>query len=120
MVAQSEFAHSDSAAKASRNGIWPGLVLAAAIAAAAFGLRQIPMVGVLSPMILAITIGVAVRNIVGEVATGLPASVPVSVKVAVGQANAPGSLEELLDDLARAALPGPGLPAEDEAEGQQA
>lgn len=75
MVAQSEFAHSESAAKASRNGIWPGLVLAATIAAAAFGLRQIPMVGVLSPMILAITIGVAVRNIVG-----MPAQATAGVK----------------------------------------
>jgi uncharacterized integral membrane protein (TIGR00698 family) len=75
MVAQSEFAHSVSAAKASWTGIWPGIVLVAAIAAAAFGLRQLPMVGVLSPMILAITIGVAVRNI-----AGLPAQATAGVK----------------------------------------
>lgn len=65
MAVQSEFAHDDDAAKALRYGIWPGLLLTAAIAAAAFGLRQIPMVGVLSPMILAITIGVTFRNTVG-------------------------------------------------------
>ena len=65
MVAQSEFAHGDNAAKSLRTGIWPGLLLVAAIAAAAFGLRQIPMVGALSPMILAITIGVAFHNFVG-------------------------------------------------------
>lgn len=65
MAAQSEFAHDDNAARALRYGIWPGLLLTAAIAAAAFGLRQIPMVGVLSPMILAITIGVTFRNTVG-------------------------------------------------------
>lgn len=46
-------------------GIWPGLFLTAAIAALAFGLREIPGVGTLSPMILAIIIGIAFHNIVG-------------------------------------------------------
>lgn len=45
--------------------LWPGLLLTAAVAAAAFGLRQIPGIAVLSPMILAILIGIAVRNTIG-------------------------------------------------------
>ncbi|MCS0501181.1 YeiH family protein [Ancylobacter mangrovi] len=48
-----------------RFGILPGVALTAAIAAAAFGLRQLPMVGLLSPMILAIMIGIALHNLVG-------------------------------------------------------
>jgi uncharacterized integral membrane protein (TIGR00698 family) len=46
-------------------GIWPGLFLTAIVAAAAFALRQIPGVGTLSPMILAILLGIAFHNIVG-------------------------------------------------------
>ena len=45
--------------------LWPGLVLTAAIAAAAFGLRQLPYMGGLSPMILAIVIGMIMRNTFG-------------------------------------------------------
>ena len=45
--------------------ILPGLALTAAIAAAGFALRYIPGVSVLSPMILAILIGIAFHNIVG-------------------------------------------------------
>nr|WP_245416922.1 YeiH family protein [Undibacter mobilis] len=43
----------------------PGLALTFAIAAAAFGLRLIPGISVLSPMILAILIGIAFHNVVG-------------------------------------------------------
>ncbi|WP_370455261.1 YeiH family protein [Pseudolabrys sp. FHR47] len=43
----------------------PGLALTFAIAAAAFGLRLIPGVSILSPMILAILIGIAFHNLVG-------------------------------------------------------
>src|ERR1700690_1866750 len=46
-------------------GIWPGLFLTAIVAAAAFALRQIPGVGTLSPMILAILLGIGFHNIVG-------------------------------------------------------
>jgi uncharacterized integral membrane protein (TIGR00698 family) len=46
-------------------GVWPGLFLAAIVAAAAFALRQIPGVGTLSPMILAILLGIGFHNIVG-------------------------------------------------------
>lgn len=45
--------------------ILPGLALTFAIAAAAFGLRLIPGVSILSPMILAILIGIAFHNLVG-------------------------------------------------------
>lgn len=43
----------------------PGLLLTGSIAAAAFALRQIPGVGILSPMILAIVIGIAFHNLIG-------------------------------------------------------
>ena len=46
-------------------GIWPGLFMTAIVAAAAFALRQIPGVGTLSPMILAILLGIGFHNIVG-------------------------------------------------------
>ena len=41
----------------------PGLALTAAIAAAAFGLRALPAVAALSPMILSIVIGIVVHNV---------------------------------------------------------
>jgi uncharacterized integral membrane protein (TIGR00698 family) len=43
----------------------PGLALTATIAALSFGLREIPYVGIVSPMILAIGIGIAVQNTSG-------------------------------------------------------
>jgi uncharacterized integral membrane protein (TIGR00698 family) len=45
--------------------VLPGLALTSAIAAAGFALRFIPGVSVLSPMILAILIGIGFHNIVG-------------------------------------------------------
>lgn len=65
MVAHVDLADERRASKARRYGIGPGLALTAGIAGAAFGLRQLPMVGVLSPMILAILIGIAFHNVVG-------------------------------------------------------
>ncbi|TDK42146.1 YeiH family protein [Antarcticimicrobium luteum] len=52
--------------------VLPGLALAAAIAAAAFAMRQLPGVGVLSPLILAILIGMAFHNLVGTPARAKP------------------------------------------------
>lgn len=43
----------------------PGLALTGALAGLAFGLRLIPGMGVLSPLILAILLGVALRNVLG-------------------------------------------------------
>jgi uncharacterized integral membrane protein (TIGR00698 family) len=43
----------------------PGLVLTAAIAAVSFALREIPYAGYVSPMILAIGIGIGIQNTVG-------------------------------------------------------
>ncbi|MGM4894201.1 YeiH family protein [Tardiphaga sp. 839_C3_N1_4] len=43
----------------------PGLALTAAIAGAAFALREMPYVGLASPMILAIGIGIAIQNTSG-------------------------------------------------------
>jgi uncharacterized integral membrane protein (TIGR00698 family) len=45
--------------------ILPGVALTLAIAAAAFALRRLPGVGALSPMILAILLGLGLRNIFG-------------------------------------------------------
>ncbi|BDY17326.1 hypothetical protein Sulfitobl28_32960 (plasmid) [Sulfitobacter pontiacus] len=45
--------------------IWPGLALAALIAALALALRYLPGVGMLSPLILAIFLGMALRNTLG-------------------------------------------------------
>lgn len=43
----------------------PGLALTAAVTAASFALREIPYVGLASPMILAIGIGITVQNTLG-------------------------------------------------------
>lgn len=45
--------------------VLPGLLLSALIAALAFALRQIPAIGVLSPLILAILLGMAFHNLIG-------------------------------------------------------
>lgn len=58
--------HAGAAHDAPRyTSIWPGLILAAAIAGLAFALRQLPGVSAFSPMILAIVIGVGYRNVIG-------------------------------------------------------
>ena len=45
-------------------GPWPGLLLCAAIAAAAIGLRRLPGMAAFSPMILAMVLGVLIHNLV--------------------------------------------------------
>ncbi|MBK5961201.1 hypothetical protein CCR97_23785 [Rhodoplanes elegans] len=52
--------------------LWPGLALAGGVAGAALALRQVPGVAVLSPMILAIVVGIAVRNVLGTPAAAQP------------------------------------------------
>jgi uncharacterized integral membrane protein (TIGR00698 family) len=59
--------------------ILPGLLLAGALAAAAFGLRLIPGVSIFSPMILAILLGVGFHNVVGT-PTGAKAGVVFSLR----------------------------------------
>ena len=54
------------------DSIWPGLGLSAMIAALAFGLRIIPGIGLLSPLIIAILIGMAFRNLIGTPAIAKP------------------------------------------------
>ncbi len=56
----------------SSGGILPGLALAVLIAASAFALRQVPGVGVLSPLILSILIGMGFHNLVGTPAIAKP------------------------------------------------
>jgi uncharacterized integral membrane protein (TIGR00698 family) len=50
----------------------PGLALAGAVAAAGYALRLGPGLGALSPMILAIVVGIGVRNTVGTPAVASP------------------------------------------------
>jgi len=57
----------------------PGVLLAAAIVAAAFALRRLPGMGVLSPMILSIILGIAVHNTLGTPA-GAKAGVAFSAR----------------------------------------
>lgn len=56
----------------SQAGILPGLALAALIAAAAFALRHLPGLGLVSPLILAILIGMALGNLIGTPAAARP------------------------------------------------
>ena len=53
-----------AAAQGSGHGKLPGLLLVGTITALAYGVRQLPGVGVLSPMILAILIGIVFHNTV--------------------------------------------------------
>jgi uncharacterized integral membrane protein (TIGR00698 family) len=52
--------------------ILPGLLLASAVAASAYGLRRLPAMATFSPMILAILIGIAFHNLVGTPAVARP------------------------------------------------
>jgi uncharacterized integral membrane protein (TIGR00698 family) len=64
----------DSAAQARAwlPAVWPGVLLVAAIVSAAFAFRHIPGMGLLSPMIISILLGIAVRNTIGAPAAALP------------------------------------------------
>jgi uncharacterized integral membrane protein (TIGR00698 family) len=59
-------------AKAWLRAVWPGLTLVAAIVGVAFAVRQVPGLGILSPMIVAILLGIAVRNTIGAPAAAHP------------------------------------------------
>lgn len=52
--------------------IWPGLFLTSMVAATAYGLRQLPGMATLSPMIFAIMIGMAFHNLIGTPAWAKP------------------------------------------------
>lgn len=52
--------------------LWFGLALTGTIAMAAFGLRYLPGFNLLSPLILAILIGMAVHNLIGTPAAAKP------------------------------------------------
>jgi uncharacterized integral membrane protein (TIGR00698 family) len=62
------------------SSIWPGLALTALIAAAAFGLRLVPGVDALSPLILSILLGMALHNTIGTPSAAKP-GVTLSLKV---------------------------------------
>ncbi len=57
--------HAHAPASPGISALRPGLALSAAIAAGAFGVRQLPGIGMFSPMILAIVAGMALHNTVG-------------------------------------------------------
>ena len=59
-------------AHARRFALLPGLVLTAAIAGVAFALRELPYVGIASPMILAIGMGITLQNSWGTPAAAKP------------------------------------------------
>ena len=52
--------------------ILPGFLLTSAVAASAYGLRQLPGMSTFSPMILAIMVGIAFHNLVGTPAAAKP------------------------------------------------
>jgi len=64
--------HARAAAPPRVSLLLPGLALSTAIAAGAFGLRQLPGLGMFSPMILAILMGMALHNVVGTPARARP------------------------------------------------
>ena len=64
--------HARTPANSAVPALLPGLALSAALAAGAFGLRQLPGLGMFSPMILAIVAGMAFHNIVGTPARAKP------------------------------------------------
>ncbi|MEH6489640.1 MAG: YeiH family protein [Hyphomonas oceanitis] len=67
--------HAPKTAASTAPSILPGLLLAMLIAAAAFALRMLPGVHVLSPLILAILLGMGFHNLIGT-----PASAKAGVK----------------------------------------
>ncbi len=72
VIARPAASPANSRLRANLVAVLPGLALTSAIAAAGFGLRYIPGVSVLSPMILAILIGIGFHNIVGTPAIAKP------------------------------------------------
>jgi uncharacterized integral membrane protein (TIGR00698 family) len=52
-------------ARAALGPVWPGVLLVGMIVAAAFGVRQTPGMGVMSPMIVAVVLGAGFRQAVG-------------------------------------------------------
>ena len=52
--------------------VLPGLLMAAIVAASAYGLRELPGMTAFSPLILAILIGTAFHNLVGTPASAKP------------------------------------------------
>ena len=64
-----------SVTKAKSNTVFtllPGILLTAAVASVAFAFKQVPGLSILSPLILAIVVGAAIRNIAGMPAAAQP------------------------------------------------
>jgi uncharacterized integral membrane protein (TIGR00698 family) len=58
--------------RAAPAALWPGLLLSTLVAGAGFALRSLPGVAALSPMILAIVIGMVFRNLIGTPVSAKP------------------------------------------------
>lgn len=66
--------------------IWPGILLSAVIAGAAFAVHSLPGFGIFSPLILAITVGVVFHNVIGMPARaqrGVAVSVRTILRLAI-------------------------------------
>ncbi len=57
---------------AGKTTVWAGLVLAVIVASAAYSFRNLPGLGIFSPMILAVLVGMVVANLVGAPAHAKP------------------------------------------------
>jgi uncharacterized integral membrane protein (TIGR00698 family) len=64
-LAETSLAETGSLLRARLHALLPGVLLAGAIVAMAFALRRLPGIGVLSPMILSILLGIALHNTLG-------------------------------------------------------
>ncbi|QUS38222.1 YeiH family putative sulfate export transporter [Tardiphaga alba] len=72
MTVIADHAHPTRPQAARSLAVLPGLALTAAIAGVAFGLREIPYAGIVSPMILAIGMGITLQNTLGTPAIAKP------------------------------------------------
>ena len=59
-------------ARADKATVWAGIVLAVIVAASAFSIRQLPGLGIFSPMILAVIVGIVFYKLVGLPANTRP------------------------------------------------
>ena len=67
-----ETAQTPSASRSAGHALLPGLALTAAIASLAFALRLLPGFAAVSPLILAILLGMALHNLVGTPVRAAP------------------------------------------------
>lgn len=87
-------------AKQSNSTVWSGLLLAGAIAAAAFAINQIPALQRVNPMILAVFIGILIKStlsVPASCAAGIKFSLQKLLKIAIVLLGLQLSFAQLLD-----------------------